>query len=137
MQIKYFLPALLGICAPAFANEQAGASSTGGLFQVLLVLFVVLGLMVAAAWVLRKFNATGTTSGSAIKIIGGVAVGSRERIMVVEVADQWIVVGITATSISALSTMPKQESTLPSAELAAAGNFSSRLKQFIEKRNGK
>jgi len=137
MHIKYFLPALLGICVPAIASEQAGASSTGGLFQVLLVLFVVLGLMVAAAWALRKFNATGTTPGSAIKIIGGIAVGSRERIMVVEVADQWIVVGITATNISALSTMPKQESTLSSSELTTSGSFSSRLKQFIEKRNDK
>lgn len=137
MHLKYIFSALLGICAPAFANEQAGASSTSGLFQVLMVLFVVLGLMVAAAWILKKFNTTGTISGGTIKIIGGVAVGSRERIMVVEVADQWIVVGITASSITALSTMQKQEALPLPEEQATSGNFSSRLKQFIEKRNGK
>ena len=136
MYLKYIFLTLLAICAPAIANDQAGASSTGGLFQVLMVLFVVLGLMVAAAWMLRKFNSTGTSSGGTIKIIGGIAVGSRERIMVIEVADQWIVVGITASSINTLSTMPKQETSLQE-EQAASGNFSSRLKQFIEKRNGK
>jgi flagellar protein FliO/FliZ len=137
MYPKYIIPALLGVCAPTFANDQSGASSTGGGIQVLMILIIVLGLMVAAAWLLKKFNATGATSGGAIKIIGGVAIGSRERIMVVEVADQWIVIGVTASNISALATMPKQEATLLPEDQTPSNSFSSRLKQFIEKRNAK
>jgi flagellar protein FliO/FliZ len=137
MHPKYLLTLLLGACAPAIANDQSGASSTGGLLQVLVVLFLVLGLMVAAAWLLKKFNATGVASGSTIKIISGVAVGNRERIMVIEVADQWIVIGVTTSNINLLSTMPKQINTSPIEEQGVSGNFASRLKQFIEKRNVK
>ena len=137
MRTILFLFALLAIYTPAIANDQPVATSTGGGFQVLMILILVLGLMIAAAWFLKRFNTTGVTSGGAIKIVGGIAVGSRERIMVVEVADQWIVVGVTASNINALATMPKQEETLQKQEFAVSNNFASRLKQFIEKRNGK
>jgi flagellar protein FliO/FliZ len=137
MRTIFFLSALLAIYTPAIANEQPVTTSTGGGFQVLMILILVLGLMVAAAWLLKRFNTAGTNASGAIKIVGGIAVGSRERIMVVEVADQWIVVGVTASNINALATMPKQEETLQDHEPAVSNNFASRLKQFIEKRNGK
>jgi flagellar protein FliO/FliZ len=56
---------------------------------------------------------------------------------VVEVADQWIVVGVAPGRVSALTTMPRQEGAVPSeAATPVASNFSAWLKQTIEKRNG-
>jgi flagellar protein FliO/FliZ len=137
MFIRYFLPVLLGICTPAFADDQPGSASSGGMFQVLVILILVLGLMLAAAWLLKKFNATGVNTGSTVKIISGIAVGNRERIMVIEVADQWIVVGVTASNINALATMPRQEIPAQTETPNLSANFANRLKQFIDKRNGK
>ena len=137
MHPKYFLAALIGIYGSAIADDQSASASTGGFLQVLMILVLVLGLMMAAAWALKKFNASGAITGSTIKIIGGVAVGSRERIMVVEVADQWIVVGVTTTSINALATMPKQDITPSATDQVPLGGFAGRLKQFIENRNAK
>ena len=50
----------------------------------------------------------------------------RERVVVVEVADQWIVVGVAPGSVSALHTMPPRRGTPSAANAApgdAAGNF--------------
>jgi flagellar protein FliO/FliZ len=121
----------------ATASDKPLPSSTGGIFQILIVLLLVLGLMVGAAWLLKKFNASGITSQGEVKIVGGVAVGNRERIMVVEVADQWIVVGVTSSNISALSTMPRQETRQQPGNQAISNNFAQKLKQLIEKRNDK
>lgn len=118
--------------APSATTSPASA---GNLLQVLMGLVAVLALMAGAAWLLRRFNASKGMTGASIKIIGGVSVGSRERVVVVEVADQWIVVGVAPGQVTALSTMPKQE-TVPS-EAAPSKNFSSWLAQTIEKRNGK
>ncbi len=129
---------LLLISSTTNAAEPAASGSSGGLFQVLLGLVLVLGLMAGAAWLLKRFAAPKMASGSTIKIIGGIAVGSRERIMVIEVADQWIVVGIAPGQVSTLSTMPKQE--LPQSQenaLSAQSPFSGWLQQMMEKRNGK
>jgi flagellar protein FliO/FliZ len=140
MQIR--LPALLSpvaLCIGGSAHaaaEQAGPASAGSLFQVLLGLIVVLGLMAGAAWMLRRFGLAKTTFAGTVKIIGGVNVGTRERILVVEVADQWIVVGVAPGRVNTLSTMPRQENVAESEAAPVAKNFSAWLKQTIDKRNG-
>jgi flagellar protein FliO/FliZ len=116
----------------------SGPASAGSLLQVLFGLVVVLGLMAACAWMLRRFGAAKTSGGANIRIVGGVSVGTRERVMVVEVADQWIVVGVAPGQVRALSTMPKQDAVLPpEGEVQAPRNFSNWLAQTMEKRNGK
>lgn len=120
-----------------YAGDSSNAASAGNLFQVLLGLVVVLGLMAGAAWMLRRFGAVKTAAASSIKIVGGVNVGSRERVLVVEVADQWIVVGVAPGRVNALATMPRQESTPVTDAATNAPNFASWLKKkTIDKRNG-
>ncbi len=116
------------------AAPVAAATSPGNMLQVMVGLMVVLGLLIAVAWSMKKMGAGKHAAAGALKIVGGVSVGNRERILVVEVADQWIVVGVTPTSISALSTMPKQEGVELSAVAPLAKNFSDWLKQTIDKR---
>ena len=139
------LPALLAapqifaqaVTAPATVAATAAApasTSPGSMLQVMVGLMLVLGLLIAVAWSMKKMGAGKHAAAGALKIVGGVSVGNRERILVVEVADQWIIVGVTPTSINALSTMPKQEGVELSAVAPLAKNFSDWLKQTIDKR---
>ncbi len=119
------------------AGTPAAAASTstaGNLLQVTLGLLVVLGLMAAAAWMLRRFTGAKGSSSANIKIISAVSVGNRERVVVVEIADQWIVVGVAPGRVNALSTMARQETPVIT-DAPPARNFSSWLAQTIEKRN--
>lgn len=118
----------------AATASTATTSTAGNLMQVTMGLLVVLGLMAAAAWVLRRFNTAKGNNAAHIKIIGGVSVGNRERVMVVEIGDQWIVVGVAPGRVNALATMAKQETTIVT-DAAPSKNFSSWLAQTIEKRN--
>ena len=122
---------------PAFATEQAAApASAGSMLQVALGLIIVLGLMAGAAWVLKRMGMAGAAGSSVAKVVGGVNVGNRERVIVVEVADQWIVVGVAPGRVNALTTIPRQESPAAPGNTADAKNFSAWLKQTIDKRNG-
>lgn len=135
-----FIPALLlfAISSSPYAAEQTTSPSSGGLFQILLGLIAVLGLMAGAAWLLKRFGNPQMASGAAVKIIGGIAVGNRERIMVIEVADQWIVVGVAPGRVTTLSTMPKQDIPLHTAtDSTTPSPFAGWLQQFMDKRNGK
>ena len=133
--------ALLGCAGAANAAEAVPPTSSGSLLQVLMGLVVVLGLMAAAAWTLKRFGAAKSAGGTTVRIVGGVSVGNRERVLVVEVADQWIVVGVAPGRVNALATMARGDA-IPAATGAAsmeanpAKNFSSWLKQTIDKRNG-
>ena len=134
MRLHYFL--LLILPATSDANDTAAISPTTGLLQILLGLFAVLALMGVAAWLFKKMGPVNTGNKIPVKIVGGVSVGNRERIMVVEVADQWIVVGVTASQINTLSTMPKQEKSTDEPQSPVIEHqFSTWLKRTIAKRS--
>ncbi|HEY4318460.1 MAG TPA: flagellar biosynthetic protein FliO [Herbaspirillum sp.] len=127
-------PHLINAAAAVPAASSAGSSTMTMLFGLLLVL----GLIICIAWLLKRSGLTPSMQASAAaRVVGGVSVGNRERVVVVEIADQWIVVGVAPGRVNALATMPKQES--PPATLAEnaapARNFASWMKQTIEKRN--
>lgn len=135
IRFAFFL-ALSLLTASAHAAEQAAPASAGNLIQVLLGLVVVLALMAGAAWTLKRMGVAGVGANNVAKVIGGVSVGNRERVVVVEVADQWIVVGVAPGRVNALSSMPRQEISTTLAGTPDAKNFSAWLKQTIDKRNG-
>ena len=132
--IRLLTPLLLFCAAPALAAETPVASA-GSLLQVLFGLVVVLALMAGAAWMMRRRGVAGAGANSVANIVGGVSVGNRERVLVVEVADQWIVLGVAPGRISALSTLPRQEIAHVPQIASDSPNFASWLKQTIDKRN--
>ncbi len=122
--------AALSAAGGAGAAEAQSVSSAGSLFQVLMGLTLVLGLMALLAWALKRLNAGRPTGNAAIRIVGGVSVGTRERILLVEAAEQWIVVGVAPGSVNALATMPRQEAP-PAAAAAPEANFPAWLRQAL------
>ncbi|HEX8602232.1 MAG TPA: flagellar biosynthetic protein FliO, partial [Pseudoduganella sp.] len=118
----------------------AAPSAAGSLIQTVLALGFVLAILVGLAWALKRFGPRNVTGGNTVKLVGALSVGARERILVVEVGEQWIVVGASPGRMNALATMPRQE-TDPAGLVRPDGmpvtNFSEWFRQTIEKRNGK
>lgn len=129
-------PALLSTAAAAAGAEGGGAPATSpvvGLVQVLLALALVIAAIVATAWLLRRFGPTPLGAGGALRVLGGVAVGPRERLILVEVGETWLVVGVAPGRVSAVHTMPRPESAAVSAA-APSSPFTERLKQMLRGR---
>lgn len=118
----------------SYAAETNVVSPGVGLLQIGFALFIVIGLMVLAAWFMKRLGPISHSNKIAMKVIGGISLGSREKIMVIEVADQWLVLGVTAHNISNLAQVPKQDDMLLQ---PASGNapFADWLKRTIEKRH--
>jgi flagellar protein FliO/FliZ len=96
--------------APAAAQTGAGAGAsgmTGGLLQATLGLAIVLALIWGAAWIVRRLAPSTRTVSSAIKVVATQNVGPRERVVLVEIAGTWLVVGVAPGRVSALHTLPK------------------------------
>jgi flagellar protein FliO/FliZ len=110
--------ALLPIAQAAVAQAPAEPSTGGGLLQATLGLALVLGLLAGAAWLAKRFTPGALKSGVPLRIVASQAVGQRERVVVVEVADQWLVLGVAPGRVNALSTLPK--GALPAAPPAPA-----------------
>ncbi|MDO8034769.1 flagellar biosynthetic protein FliO [Janthinobacterium sp. SUN128] len=133
--------AVLPAMPPGAPMTMAPTSSAGSLLQTILALMFVLALLIGLAWFMKRYGPKVMGGNNKMRVVSSLNLGGRERIVLVEVADQWIVVGASPGRINALATMPRQESDLPQLATAqngpAAANFSEWLKQTIEKRNGK
>ena len=122
----------------AEAAPPGAAVSVGGVLQMLLGLAVVLGLVLGLAWVMKRYSGHIGGGAGAIKVIAGAAVGQRERVVLVEVAGTWLVVGVAPGRVSALHTMPRGE--LPPAPAAGshpAPAFAEWLRRKVEQRHAR
>lgn len=130
----------LAMAAPARAAEQAVAgvsdvSAFGVLFQGLLGLAVVLAVMVGFFWFLRRFSPGQSGAQGAVKVVGGVMLGPRERLVVVEVGETWLLLGVGGGQVTPLHTLPKPPGYVAPMTGELAG-FADRLKDLLPKRPG-
>jgi flagellar protein FliO/FliZ len=130
-------PTAPGTVAPAPVTMPSG-SATGSLLQTLLALMLVLAVLGGLAWFLKRYGPKAGGANANVRMVGSLNLGGRERVLVVEVGNQWIVLGASPGRINALATMPRQEGVEGSAVLAphapGAHSFADWLKQTIDKR---
>jgi flagellar protein FliO/FliZ len=118
------------------AGTAVPALGVSGLLQTVLGLAVVLAMVFGFAWLARRFGLQTPRQGNVVKVVGGTMLTQKERVMVVEVAGTWLVLGVAPGHVSTLHTLPAGSL---SGETAAAGStsFSNRLRDSIGKRFGK
>ncbi|QJE03351.1 flagellar biosynthetic protein FliO [Massilia forsythiae] len=126
---------------------QSGPA-TGSLLQTLFALVAVLAVLAALAWFLKRYGPKAGGGNASLRVVGSLNLGGRERLMVVEVGNQWIVVGASPGRVNGLATMPKPDGAQANtgananandgAVLAphtpSAASFADWLKQTIDKR---
>ncbi len=76
------------------AETAPVVSAAGSLFQVVIGLVAVLLLIAAAAWLAKRLGVSQVGTSSLLRVVSTAAVGTRERVVVVEVGESWLVVGV-------------------------------------------
>ena len=96
---------------------------------------LVIALLIAAAWAARKLMGGRGFGQLGMKVLGGVALGPRERIVMVEAGETILVIGIVPGQIRTLHRMPKSEIAVQAdTKSAPPPNFAHWLKTFSEPR---
>ena len=123
--------------APTAAQTAAIPETPGipgsALWQMLAGLALILGLLFLFAYLMRRLNggrAFGNTG--PLRVVGGLMSGPRERIVLVEIDNTWIVIGIVPGQIKTLHTLPKGE--LPANDTGEHG-FGLWLKHMTERKH--
>lgn len=123
-------------CTAASAAEPG---SPGSLFQVVPGLLFVLALIAACAWVAKRIGPVRAGNNAAIKFVSSQSVGGRDRVVIVEVNNQWLVLGVSPGRVNTLSQMAKPEAA--NVEAAAASPTANAVKPpfaaWLEKAMGK
>jgi flagellar protein FliO/FliZ len=96
------------LAAAAHGQAQAPAAPATGpsLTPLLLGLLLVLALIPAAAWLLRRTGLAQSSSAAGLRVVAQLPLGPRDRIVVIEVADRRWLLGVSASGIRRLGTLP-------------------------------
>ena len=100
-------PKLLAAVEPVASTATMTTSGTAYVGQVLMGLLAVLLLIVALGWLLKRFGQGGLLANQHMKVVASMPLGTRERLLVVDIAGQQLLLGISAGTISTLHTFPE------------------------------
>jgi len=133
--LRLLFPLLLPITAWSSDAVNPGIPASTYL-QATLALLLILGLLFATAWLARKLSGSKGFGKGGMKIICGVALGPRERIVLVEVGDSWLVIGVVPGQIRTLHQLPKGSNIdLEPTAGATEAPFAQWLKSIKERQN--
>jgi flagellar protein FliO/FliZ len=119
--------------ATAAAAPVAGGGVAGQLSQLVFGLLLVVGLIFFLAWLLRRVQQAGPAGkGQVIELIGSRALGPRDRLMLVQVGNEQILLGLSPGSITALHVL-KEPVQVPTATQTATPEFAQRLMELLGK----
>jgi flagellar protein FliO/FliZ len=114
--------------APAVSSGVAGQ-----LTQLVFGLLLVLGLIFFLAWLLRRVQQAGPAGkGQVIELIGSRALGPRDRLMLVQVGNEQILLGVSPGTITALHVL-KEPVQVPSGTEKTTPEFAQRLMELLGK----
>ena len=118
--------------ANAAAVPAVGSGVAGQLTQLVFGLLLVLGLIFFLAWLLRRVQQAGPAGkGQVIELIGSRALGPRDRLMLVQVGNEQILLGLSPGTITALHVL-KEPVQVPSTE-STTPEFAQRLMELLGK----
>jgi flagellar protein FliO/FliZ len=117
--------------AQAVAAAPVGSSLGGQLTQLVLGLLLVVGLIFVLAWLMRRVQRVGPGNGQVIEVIGSRALGTRDRLVLVQVAEEQILLGITPGRITPLHVLKTPVNVAQTQ--AATPEFAQRLMELLGK----
>ena len=82
---------------------------TASLLQMVVGLAVVLAAIAGTAWLARRMGVASPHGARLMKIVAALPVGAKERVVMLEVGGQWMVLGVAPGRVSALATLPRGE----------------------------
>ena len=103
----------------------------GQLTQLVLGLLLVVGLIFGLAWLLRRVQGASPRNGQMIEVLGSRALGPRDRLVLVQVGKEQILLGITPGRITPLHVL-KEPVQVPDSERATP-EFAQRLMELLGK----
>ncbi len=134
---RLLVPLSIALPALAAAAEQKRPAipeplGTGSLLQMIVALAAVLAAIGLLTWAMRRFGSLQSGAGGGVRLIGGISVGNRERVVLVQVGEQQLLIGVAPGRVNTLHVLEKPITL----EGQANGSFAERLATAM-KRQGK
>lgn len=97
--------------------------------QIVMSLVLVLLIIFLSAWMLRRYGRYPGVADGNLKVLGTLSVGQRERILLIQVGKEQVLVGVTSSRISTLHQL--SENVVVNQPQPVTGSFAQRLQEAL------
>jgi flagellar protein FliO/FliZ len=118
-----------GAAKPSLTPDVLG---TGSVLQMLAGLAVVVGLVFGLAWFMRRFGRLSFGGSNAVRVVGALSMGARERVVLVQAGETQVLVGVAPGRVQTLHVLDKPVDVDQRPGGAQAG-FAERLRQVMSR----
>ena len=112
----------------AKAATSQGVSSSQYM-NLILGLLVILGFIFLVAWLLRRVGGAPTSTASAMKVVGAISLGSRDRVVLLQVGEKQILVGSSPGNINLIQAF--DEPVIDTESTSAGSDFYQKLQASL------
>ena len=114
--MRYIFTILAFFALPAHGDAISGGSRssllTGDyLLQIVGSFFLVICVLLAVLALLKKYNAVGPASGGHLRILDTAQLGQREKVVLLQVGNEQVLVGVASGSVNCLHSLSDLVST--------------------------
>lgn len=104
---------------------------SGGYSQVFFGLLLIVAIILGAAWFMRRYGNLQSSAGGAMRVLAGMPLGPRERVILVQVGDTQLLLGIAPGRVQTLHVLDKPLTIQSGHTRAASDNFAERLNSLL------
>ena len=116
--------------APIFANDPV---STQGIVQMALGLALVVTIIFLLAWLVRRMGGMRGYAGGSLRVLGGMSVGAREKVVLMQVGDAQLLLGVAPGRIQTLHVLENPVVVSDDASTIPTSAFAERLKAALKR----
>ncbi len=95
---------------PSLTKISGSANGKSYMLQLFSGLILVLLSIVVLAWVVKRFNRLQPSGNTSLQIIGGISMGARERVVVVQAGSTKVLLGVSPGRINMLHVLEEDSS---------------------------
>lgn len=118
--------------SPVKSSQMApGIDTVPAVLNVVLSLLLVIAAIFASIWGAKRLSGLSVPANKNMRVLGGMSVGPKERVVLIDVAGKQILIGVAPGSVNCVHAFDEPQVDLDETGVAASGAFADKLSQFL------
>lgn len=134
----WWFPACFAVPGTDVPKQTVRTVSSGDMLHWGVGLLIVLGIFFFCVWGMRKLSGISVNGAEKMRVVGGLSLGMREKIILLQVGKKQLILGVTPGRIDALHVLEGDDCLMNSSESPSIGKdsgFSAIVKQVMKGRS--
>jgi len=133
----WWFPACFAVTGTDVPKQTVRTISSGDMLHWSVGLLIVLAMFFLCVWGMRKLSGVSVSGAEKMRIVGGLSLGMREKIILLQVGKKQLILGVTPGRIDALHVLEGDDclSNSEPSSIAKDSGFSAIVKQVMKGRS--